>query len=97
MEHALERLAALRLIRRADDSIHPLPALARFGLAAPTLPSVTEGLAVSCLPAPARERWQPLRWGSSISSTTTTRSSLSATGGCCCAATTAPASRRCWR
>ena len=45
VEHALERLAALRLIRRADDSIHPLPALARFGLAAPTLPSDTEGLA----------------------------------------------------
>ena len=45
VEHALERLAALRLIRRAGDSIHPLPALARFGLAAPTLPSDTEGLA----------------------------------------------------
>jgi uncharacterized protein (TIGR02678 family) len=45
VEHALERLAALRLIRRADDSIHPLPALARFGLAAPTLPSDTEGIA----------------------------------------------------
>jgi uncharacterized protein (TIGR02678 family) len=38
---ALERLAALRLIRRAGDGVHPLPALARFGLAAPTLPTET--------------------------------------------------------
>jgi uncharacterized protein (TIGR02678 family) len=38
VEHALERLAALRLIRRAGDAVHALPALARFGLAAPTLP-----------------------------------------------------------
>jgi uncharacterized protein (TIGR02678 family) len=37
VEHALERLVALRLIRRAGDAIHPLPALARFALAAPTL------------------------------------------------------------
>jgi uncharacterized protein (TIGR02678 family) len=44
-EHALERLAALRLIRRTADRIHPLPALARFGLATPTLPPETEGLA----------------------------------------------------
>jgi uncharacterized protein (TIGR02678 family) len=42
VEHALERLAALRLIRRAGDAVHPLPALARFGLAAPTLPTETE-------------------------------------------------------
>lgn len=42
VEHALERLAALRLIRRAGDAVHPLPALARFGLAAPTLPPETE-------------------------------------------------------
>ncbi len=42
--HALERLLALRLIRRAGDAIHPLPALARFGLAAPTLPPETEPL-----------------------------------------------------
>ena len=38
VEHALERLAALRLIRRTADVIHPLPALARFGLTTPTLP-----------------------------------------------------------
>jgi uncharacterized protein (TIGR02678 family) len=41
VEHALDRLAALRLIRRAGDAVHPLPALARFGLAAPTLPTET--------------------------------------------------------
>ena len=40
VEHALQRLATLRLIRRADDAVHPLPALARFGLAAPTLPTL---------------------------------------------------------
>jgi uncharacterized protein (TIGR02678 family) len=39
VEHALERLQALRLIRRAGDAVHPLPALARFGMAAPTLPA----------------------------------------------------------
>lgn len=44
VEHALERLAALRLIRRAGQTIHPLPALARFGLAAPTLPPETESI-----------------------------------------------------
>lgn len=38
VEGALERLAALRLVRREGDVIHPLPALGRFGLAAPTLP-----------------------------------------------------------
>lgn len=41
VEHALERLVALRLIRRAGDAVEPLPALARFGLAAPTLPMET--------------------------------------------------------
>jgi len=45
VEHALDRLSALRLIRRAGDVVHPLPALARFGLATPTLPTDTEGLA----------------------------------------------------
>jgi uncharacterized protein (TIGR02678 family) len=44
VEHALERLAALRLIRRSGDVLHPLPALARFGLAAPTLPSEKQAL-----------------------------------------------------
>lgn len=44
VEHALERLAALRLIRRNGDSVHPLPALARFGLAAPTLPAESEAI-----------------------------------------------------
>lgn len=39
VEQALQRLAALRLIARAGDVVRPLPALARFGLAAPTLPS----------------------------------------------------------
>lgn len=38
VEQALERLAALRLVRRRADNVHPLPALARFGLATPTLP-----------------------------------------------------------
>jgi len=33
---ALERLAALRLIRRERDGVRPLPALARYALAAPT-------------------------------------------------------------
>ena len=42
VEHALERLEALRLIRRTGDAVHPLPALARFGLAAPTLPMETD-------------------------------------------------------
>ena len=44
VEHALERLSALRLIRRTAD-VHPLPALARFGLATPTLPPETERIA----------------------------------------------------
>jgi uncharacterized protein (TIGR02678 family) len=43
--HALERLVALRLIGHAGHGVHPLPALARFGLAAPTLPPETETLA----------------------------------------------------
>jgi uncharacterized protein (TIGR02678 family) len=38
VEHALERLVALRLIRRTGDAIHALPALARYALATPTLP-----------------------------------------------------------
>jgi uncharacterized protein (TIGR02678 family) len=42
VEHALERLTALRLVSRAGDVVHPLPALARFGLASPTLPSEPE-------------------------------------------------------
>jgi uncharacterized protein (TIGR02678 family) len=45
VEHALGRLAALRLIRRSGDAVHPLPALARFGLATPTLPAETERVA----------------------------------------------------
>ncbi len=45
VEHALERLAALRLIRRTTDVVHPLPALARFGLTTPTLPPETERVA----------------------------------------------------
>jgi uncharacterized protein (TIGR02678 family) len=45
VEHALERLAALRLIRRDGDAVHPLPALGRFGLAAPTLPPEIKELA----------------------------------------------------
>ena len=63
VEHALERLAALRLIHRADDTIHPLPALARFGLGGADTPIGHRGTRVNCLPAPARERWQPLRLG----------------------------------
>lgn len=38
VEHALDRLAALRLIGRSGETVHPLAALTRFGLAAPTLP-----------------------------------------------------------
>jgi uncharacterized protein (TIGR02678 family) len=38
VEHALERLAALRLVRREPGLVRALPALARYGLAAPTLP-----------------------------------------------------------
>jgi uncharacterized protein (TIGR02678 family) len=37
VETALERLAALRLIRRGPDGVRPLPALARYALAAPTI------------------------------------------------------------
>ena len=44
VEHALDRLAALRVIRRAGDAVRPLPALARFGLAEPTLAPETEKL-----------------------------------------------------
>ena len=42
VEHALKRLEALRLIRRDGDAVHPLPALGRFGLTAPTLPADVE-------------------------------------------------------
>lgn len=42
VEHALERLVALRLVRRAGGAVHPLPALARFGVTAPTLPPEME-------------------------------------------------------
>lgn len=45
VEHALDRLAALRLVRRAGDAIHPLPALARYALAAPTLALGTDARA----------------------------------------------------
>jgi uncharacterized protein (TIGR02678 family) len=44
VKHAVDRLVALRLIHRAGDAIHPLPALARFGLAAPTLAREAETL-----------------------------------------------------
>lgn len=44
VEHALERLVALRLVHRAGDTVHPLPALARFGLAAPTLAPDPQGM-----------------------------------------------------
>jgi hypothetical protein len=37
VETALERLAALRLVRRGPDGVAPLPALARYALAAPTI------------------------------------------------------------
>jgi uncharacterized protein (TIGR02678 family) len=37
LDTALERLAALRLIRRGPDGVRPLPALARYALAAPTI------------------------------------------------------------
>ena len=45
VEHALERLVALRLVRRAEGVVHALPALARFGVAAPTLPQQMEAFA----------------------------------------------------
>lgn len=38
VEHALQRLEALQLIRRNGDLVQPLPAIARFALAEPTLP-----------------------------------------------------------
>lgn len=41
VQRALERLAALRLICTDGDAVQPLPALARFGLAEPTLPLET--------------------------------------------------------
>ncbi len=37
VDTALERLAALRLIRRGPEGVGPLPALARYALAAPTI------------------------------------------------------------
>jgi uncharacterized protein (TIGR02678 family) len=37
VDTALERLAALRLIRRGPDGVRPLPALARYALATPTI------------------------------------------------------------
>lgn len=37
VEHALERLVALRLVRREGDRVHPLPALGRFGLDTPAI------------------------------------------------------------
>jgi uncharacterized protein (TIGR02678 family) len=37
VEHALERLVALRLVRRTGDRVCPLPALGRFGLGTPTI------------------------------------------------------------
>ncbi len=42
VEHALERLVALRLVRREGDRVTPRGALGRFGLTTPTFP---EGLA----------------------------------------------------
>jgi hypothetical protein len=44
VEHALERLVALRLVHRTGDIVHTLPALGRFGLAAPTFPPERETL-----------------------------------------------------
>ncbi|HEY3776272.1 MAG TPA: TIGR02678 family protein [Solirubrobacteraceae bacterium] len=38
VEHALERLVALRLVRREGDRVIPRGALGRFGLATPTFP-----------------------------------------------------------
>ena len=37
VDTALERLVALRLIRRGPDGVRALPALARYALAAPTI------------------------------------------------------------
>ncbi|MGH2861512.1 MAG: TIGR02678 family protein [Solirubrobacteraceae bacterium] len=45
VEHALERLVALRLVRREGDRVHPLPALGRFGLDTPTIAPFQEALA----------------------------------------------------
>ncbi|MDN5930234.1 MAG: TIGR02678 family protein [Pseudonocardia sp.] len=36
-EQALRRLQALRLVRRDGDAVHPLPALARYAVGAPTI------------------------------------------------------------
>ena len=45
VEHALERLVALRLVRREGDRVQPLPALGRFGLDTPTIAQLQETLA----------------------------------------------------
>ena len=41
---ALDRLAALRLVRRDGGYVYPLPAVARFGVAAPTFTDDRERL-----------------------------------------------------
>ena len=38
VDHALERLEALRLVRREPGAVHPRAALTRFGLAPPSFP-----------------------------------------------------------
>ena len=38
VDHALERLEALRLVRRDPGVVHTLAALTRFGLATPSFP-----------------------------------------------------------
>lgn len=42
---SLERLEALQLVRREPGAVRPLPALARYALAAPTLPGGSRGAA----------------------------------------------------
>ena len=74
VEHALERLTALGLVHRAGPTVHPLPALARFGLAAPTFSQSRDGGAPDDPPCRSRRASAGNRcgWGSSTSSTTTT-------------------------
>ena len=68
VDAALERLRHCGSIRRGPDGVRPLPALARYALAAPTIAGERSQLELGAmttrpLPQPERERWQPLRAG----------------------------------
>lgn len=46
LDAALERLRALRLVQRGSDGVRPLPALARYAAATPTIAGATEQLEI---------------------------------------------------